>query len=87
MQAISLDHIDRRILEILQTEPGVNATTIGERIGLSQSACWRRIQSLRDEGVIKEQTVRLDREVHNRLAAYLVSVQRVAQTMQFRGWV
>ena len=62
MQAISLDHIDRRILEILQSEPGVNATTIGERIGLSQSACWRRIQSLREEGVIKEQTVRLDRE-------------------------
>ncbi len=62
MQAISLDHIDRRILEILQSEPGVNATTIGERIGLSQSACWRRIQSLWEEGVIKEQTVRLDRE-------------------------
>ncbi len=62
MQPIQLDHIDRRILEILQTEPGVNATTIGERIGLSQSACWRRIQSLREQGVIKEQTVRLDRE-------------------------
>ena len=62
MQGISLDHIDRRILEILQTEPGVNATLIGERIGLSQSACWRRIQSLREQGVIKEQTVRLDRE-------------------------
>jgi len=62
MQPINLDHIDRRILEILQSEPGVNATAIGERIGLSQSACWRRIQSLRDQGVIKEQTVRLDRE-------------------------
>jgi Lrp/AsnC family transcriptional regulator len=62
MQSINLDHIDRRILEILQSEPGVNATAIGERIGLSQSACWRRIQSLRDQGVIKEQTVRLDRE-------------------------
>lgn len=62
MQPINLDHIDRRILEILQTEPGVNATAIGERIGLSQSACWRRIQSLREQGVIKEQTVRLDRE-------------------------
>lgn len=62
MQTINLDHIDRRILEILQTEPGINATSIGERIGLSQSACWRRIQSLREQGVIKDQTVRLDRE-------------------------
>ena len=62
MSAISLDHIDRRILDILQSEPGINATAIGERIGLSQSACWRRIQSLREQGVIREQSVRLDRE-------------------------
>ncbi|MFH1652887.1 MAG: glutamate dehydrogenase, partial [Pseudomonadota bacterium] len=26
-------------------------------------------------------------KVHNRLAAYLVSVQRVAEAMRFRGWV
>ena len=62
MQAISLDHTDRKILDLLQTEPGINATAIGERIGLSQSACWRRIQRLRDEGVIKDQPAILDRE-------------------------
>jgi len=33
-----------------------------EKISLSQSAVWRRIQSLRDEGVIKDQPVKLDRE-------------------------
>jgi Lrp/AsnC family transcriptional regulator len=62
MQTVRLDNTDRRILEILQTEPGINASEIGERIGLSQSAVWRRIQSLREEGVIKEQPVKLDRE-------------------------
>jgi Lrp/AsnC family transcriptional regulator len=62
MQAIHLDHTDRRILELLQTEPGINASEIGEKIGLSQSAVWRRIQSLREEGVIREQPVKLDRE-------------------------
>jgi Lrp/AsnC family transcriptional regulator len=62
MQTIDLDQTDRRILGILQTEAGVNATEIGERIGLSQSACWRRIQRLRYEGVIKEQPAVLDRE-------------------------
>ena len=62
MQTIAIDHTDRRILEILQTEPGVNASEIGERIGLSQSACWRRIQRMRDEGVIKDQAAVLDRE-------------------------
>ena len=62
MQIIDLDQTDRRILGLLQTEAGINATEIGERIGLSQSACWRRIQRLRDEGVIKDQPAILDRE-------------------------
>ena len=62
MQKISIDRIDRRILEILQKEPGINAGGIGERVGLSQSACWRRVQRLRDEGIIKDQPVKLDRE-------------------------
>ena len=62
MQNIELDQTDRRILALLQTEAGIKATEIGERIGLSQSACWRRIQRLRDEGVIKDQPAILDRE-------------------------
>ena len=62
MQTIELDHTDRRILGWLQQQPGINAAELGEKIGLSQSACWRRMQRLRDEGVIKEQPVRIDRE-------------------------
>ena len=62
MQNLRIDQTDRRILEILQSEPGINASEVGERIGLSQSAVWRRIQSLREEGVIHDQPVKLDRE-------------------------
>ena len=62
MQQLAIDQIDRRILEILQKVPGVNASAIGEKIGLSQSACWRRVQRLRDEGIIKDQPVKLERE-------------------------
>jgi len=62
MQKIDIDQTDRRILNLLQTEAGINATAIGERIGLSQSACWRRMQRLRDEGVIRDQAVILDPE-------------------------
>ncbi len=62
MQKASLDHTDRKILDLLQTEPGINASAIGERIGLSQSACWRRIQRLREEGVFSDHPVILNRE-------------------------
>lgn len=57
-----LDGTDRRILALLQTRTGITAAAIGEQIGLSQSACWRRIQGLRDRGIIKDQPVVLDRE-------------------------
>ncbi len=62
MLTIELDPTDRRILEWLQKEPGINASELGEKIGLSQSAVWRRIQHLRDEGVIRDQPVKIDRE-------------------------
>jgi len=62
MQPVSLDPVDRKILDLLQREPGINASAIGERIGLSQSACWRRIQRLREEGVFRDHPVILDRE-------------------------
>ena len=62
MHAISLDTTDRTILDLLQREPGINASGIGERIGLSQSACWRRIQRLREQGVFNDHPVILDRE-------------------------
>jgi Lrp/AsnC family transcriptional regulator len=62
MQVLDLDHTDRRILEFLQKEPGINAAELGEKIGLSQSAIWRRMQALREQGVIVDQPVKIDRE-------------------------
>jgi Lrp/AsnC family transcriptional regulator len=62
MQAVRIDSVDRRILDLLQSQPGINAAAIGEQIGLSQSAVWRRMQGLREEGIIREQAVKIDRE-------------------------
>ena len=62
MQTVDIDSVDRRILDLLQSQPGINAAAIGEQIGLSQSAVWRRMQGLREEGVIREQPVKIDRE-------------------------
>ncbi len=62
MHDLQLDQTDRRILEWLQKEPGINAAELGEKIGKSQSAVWRRMQSLREQGVIVDQPVKIDRE-------------------------
>jgi len=62
MQVVRIDSVDRRILDLLQSQPGINAAAIGEKIGLSQSAVWRRMQGLREEGIIRDQPVKIDRE-------------------------
>lgn len=61
MQTVSLDDKDRRILRLLQTVPEITATEIGERLGSSQATCWRRMRRLRDDGLIPDQVVTLDR--------------------------
>jgi Lrp/AsnC family transcriptional regulator len=51
-----------QILRLLQQDAGLSAAAIGEQIGLSQSPCWRRIQRLRDDGLILGQHIRFDRK-------------------------
>ncbi|AGI24566.1 Lrp/AsnC family transcriptional regulator [Pseudomonas sp. MT3] len=59
---VSLDAQDKKILALLQEEATLSTAEIAERIGLSQSPCWRRIQRLKDEGVIRKQVTLLDRK-------------------------
>jgi Lrp/AsnC family transcriptional regulator len=62
MQKIKVDETDRKILRLLQSDASLSATLIGERIGLSQSPCWRRIQRLKESGLIKKQGMVFDRK-------------------------
>ncbi|ALD98536.1 Lrp/AsnC family transcriptional regulator [Pseudomonas syringae] len=59
---IELDSYDRRILALLQEDASLSSAQIAEQVGLSQSPCWRRIQRLKDEGVIRRQVALLDRK-------------------------
>lgn len=59
---MQLDQTDKKILRLLQTEADITATAIGERIGASQATIWRRIQRFRDEGLIPNQYITLDRK-------------------------
>ncbi|RMT27058.1 AsnC family transcriptional regulator [Pseudomonas syringae pv. spinaceae] len=59
---IDLDMYDRKILALLQEDVSLSSAQIAEQVGLSQSPCWRRIQRLKDEGVIRRQVALLDRK-------------------------
>ena len=47
-----LDAIDRKILTVLQDDASLSVAEIGDRVGLSSTPCWKRIQRLEADGVI-----------------------------------
>lgn len=48
-----MDRLDRMILTILQDDATIPVAEIGRRVGLSTTPCWRRIQKMEEDGVIK----------------------------------
>ncbi|SHJ57265.1 transcriptional regulator, AsnC family [Aureimonas altamirensis DSM 21988] len=64
--ALKIDHIDARIIMELQEDASQSQRDLADKIGLSQNACWRRIKQLQEDGVLKGQTARIDRELLGR---------------------
>jgi Lrp/AsnC family transcriptional regulator len=60
-----MDKLDAKILELLQADGALSAAEIADRIGLSKAPCWRRIQKLQDEGIIRGTVALLDARALN----------------------
>jgi DNA-binding Lrp family transcriptional regulator len=52
-----LDRKDRAILQALQQDSRVTMQELGAVVGMSSSACWRRVKSLEESGVIDRYAV------------------------------
>ena len=57
-----MDSIDRKILRILQEDASLSVAEIANRVNLSQTPCWRRIQKLEESGIIKRRVALVDPE-------------------------
>jgi Lrp/AsnC family transcriptional regulator len=55
--------VDLRILQQVQRDSSLSTADLADRVGVSQSPCWRRLQKLRDEGYIKGEVALLDRSM------------------------
>ena len=54
------DRIDRAILALLQTDVSLSTGEIADRVSISKTACWRRIQQLEKEGIIQKRVALLN---------------------------
>lgn len=59
---MQLDRYEKKILEILQEDARISSSELAEKVGLSQSPCWRRVNMLEESGVIRKRVVLVDRK-------------------------
>ena len=57
-----MDTKDKAILDALQRDADLTVAELAARIGMSKSACWRRIQALEEDGIIGAKVTLLDQE-------------------------
>ncbi len=62
-EPIDLDHVDRKILEILRQNARRRNTEIAAELGLTEGAIRKRIKRLEALGIIKKYTIEVDQGV------------------------
>ena len=79
-----MDALDIKILDILQRDATLSIAAIGERVGLSQTPCWKRIQRLEADGVIERRVAVLD---PSKLGLSLTVFVSVETSDHSAGWL
>ena len=76
---MKLDRIDIAILEALQEDGRMANAALAERVGLSQSACSRRVENLEKSGAIRGYHARLSNAALNHAMTAIVHVSLSGQ--------
>ena len=70
-----MDRLDRKILRLLQEDATLAVADVAKKVGLSTTPCWRRIQKLEEEGVIRRRVAVLDPTRINARVNVFVSIR------------
>ncbi|MGB1877171.1 MAG: Lrp/AsnC family transcriptional regulator [Rhodospirillaceae bacterium] len=70
-----MDDKDKKILTLLQEDAMMPVAEVASHVGLSTTPCWRRIQKLEEEGVIRKRVALLDRHKLNVGVTLFVAVK------------
>ncbi|KQB11907.1 Lrp/AsnC family transcriptional regulator [Rhodobacter capsulatus] len=57
---MQVDDIDRRILRQMQADPGLARAALAERAGVTAASLWRRIERMREGGIIRAEEAVID---------------------------
>ncbi len=80
-----MDAIDRKILAVVQEDASLSVAEIGQRVGLSSTPCWKRLQRLEAEGVITKRVALIDPEKIGLGITVFVSVETGDHSQEWLG--
>lgn len=79
-----LDAVDRKILAVVQEDASLSVAEIGERVGLSSTPCWKRIQRLESEGIITRRVALVDQ---NKIGLGITVFVSIESGDHSEGWL
>ncbi|NRG17953.1 Lrp/AsnC family transcriptional regulator [Rhizobiales bacterium] len=82
---MKLDRIDRKILARLQEDGRIANAELAEAVGLSASACLRRVKALEQAGVIDRYVALLDPKKISRRMDIFVEISLTSQSSEVLG--
>lgn len=79
---MQLDRLDRKILNVLQSEGRIANADLADKVGLSPSACLRRMRTLEDVGIIERYVALLNQKKLGRHMDVFVEISLVGQSKE-----
>ncbi len=70
-----MDQLDLRILACVQEDASTSMAKVADQVGLSPSPCWRRLERLQADGVIRRRVALLDSRKLNVGVTVFVSIR------------
>jgi Lrp/AsnC family transcriptional regulator len=83
-EVLSLDRIDRKILHELMQDATLPVSQLAERVGLSQTPCWKRIQKLEAAGIIAGRVAVVDPGLIGLGLTVFVEIEAADHTPEWR---
>lgn len=78
-----LDAMDIKILELLQKDCTMAVADVGKAVGLSTTPCWRRIQKLESDGVIRARVALINPNAVNAGLAVFIAISTAEHSIQW----
>ncbi|MGX1500799.1 Lrp/AsnC family transcriptional regulator [Labrenzia sp. MBR-25] len=85
MSKSDLDRIDRKILFELMRDATLPVAQLAERVGLSQTPCWKRVQKLETAGIITGRVALVDPETIGLGLTVFVEIEAADHTPDWRA--